>query len=596
MAPESGNRPFLDVGKSLTGKVWRERLSPVGRQDALAMAQKTGLPELLCRVLAGRGVNADDAERFLEPSIRDLMPDPSTMTDMETAAQRIAAAIIDRRRIAIFGDYDVDGAAASAMLSRFLHGFGIDHEIYIPDRIFEGYGPNEDAIDQLASRGAELLITVDCGATSFDALKHAGDLGLETIVLDHHQTEMDLPLAAAIVNPNRQDDLSGLGYLCAAGVVFMALVAIQRELRRLDKPAGINLLELLDLAALATVCDVVPLKELNRAFVMKGLQVMAARNNVGLKALARSARLDGPPTVYHLGFLLGPRINAGGRIGDAALGSRLLTLEDEATAVEIADRLESLNIERQAAENAMLEEAYAEAEAEKAGDEGPTVLVAAREGWHPGIAGLVASRLKDRYRRPAFAIAFDPSGKGTGSGRSIPGADLGKAVRDAVQQGILEKGGGHAMAAGLTIRRKKLGEFRAFLEDALAKSVAESRDHLTVKIDGALTARAANMDFLELIERAGPYGAGHPQPVFAFPNHLVRDARIVGRDHVSLTLQASDGKSVRAIAFRAAGEPIGNALLDARGDRLHLAGTLSINHWQGRQTPQLRIVDAALPA
>lgn len=596
MAPESGNRPFLDVGKSLTGKVWRERLSPVGRQDALAMAQKTGLPELLCRVLAGRGVNADDAERFLEPSIRDLMPDPSTMTDMETAAQRIAAAIIDRRRIAIFGDYDVDGAAASAMLSRFLHGFGIDHEIYIPDRIFEGYGPNEDAIDQLASRGAELLITVDCGATSFDALKHAGDLGLETIVLDHHQTEMDLPLAAAIVNPNRQDDLSGLGYLCAAGVVFMALVAIQRELRRLDKPAGINLLELLDLAALATVCDVVPLKELNRAFVMKGLQVMAARNNVGLKALARSARLDGPPTVYHLGFLLGPRINAGGRIGDAALGSRLLTLEDEATAVEIADRLESLNIERQAAENAMLEEAYAEAEAEKAGDEGPTVLVAAREGWHPGIAGLVASRLKDRYRRPAFAIALDPSGKGTGSGRSIPGADLGKAVRDAVQQGILEKGGGHAMAAGLTIRRKKLGEFRAFLEDALAKSVAESRDHLTVKIDGALTARAANMDFLELIERAGPYGAGHPQPVFAFPNHLVRDARIVGRDHVSLTLQASDGKSVRAIAFRAAGEPIGNALLDARGDRLHLAGTLSINHWQGRQTPQLRIVDAALPA
>jgi len=591
-------KPFLGVDRSVLGQVWRERLDARGRNAALAIAEGGEMPELVARVLVGRGVAADGAAAFLSPTIRDLMPDPSVMTDMEAAAQRLAGVVMRGERVAIFGDYDVDGAASSALLARFLRHHGVPHEIYIPDRIFEGYGPNPDAIAELAGRGAKLLVTVDCGSTSFEALARAGELGLDAVVLDHHQTEAALPPAVAIVNPNRQDDLSGLGQLCAAGVVFMALVATVRTLRAAGAYAAApppDLLGWLDLVALATVCDVVPLKGLNRAFVVKGIAVMHAGANAGIAALGESARLDGPVRPWHLGFLIGPRINAGGRIGDAALGARLLAGDDPAQAREIAARLEELNRQRQAEEARMLEEAVAEADAEIGSGEGPAVLVVASERWHPGIVGLVASRLKDRYRRPAFAIAFDPSGKGSGSGRSVPGADIGAAVRAGVASAILEKGGGHAMAAGLTVRRPHLADLRAHLEAALGDAVRAADDAHVLRMDGALTARGATLELHDLLERAGPYGAGHPSPMLAFPAHAVRNARIVGHDHVSLSLRAGDGASLQAIAFRAADTALGRLLLSAPPS-LHVAGHIDASLWQGARRLQLRVSDAALPS
>lgn len=584
---------FLDVETSLKGKRWVDRLNDRDRNQALAIAQETGMPELLARVLAGRGVAKDNAEQFLTPNIKDLMPDPSTMTDMDKAVDVLVEAIIAKERVAIFGDYDVDGASSSALLSRFLTAHDVINEIYIPDRIFEGYGPNPDAMKKLAEAGAKLIVTVDCGSTSFEALEAANELGVKLVVIDHHQCGDELPIADAIVNPNRQDDLSDLGTLCAAGVVFMVLVAVQRELRKRSLPVGPNLIDMLDIVALATVCDVVPLVGLNRAFVVKGLIVMRARNNAGIAALSKVSRMDGPIQPYHLGFLLGPRINAGGRIGDAALGSRLLTLEDEYEAEQIAEQLEGLNKERQEIEAVMLEEAINEAEAEIGLSDGPSVLVTARTGWHPGIVGLLASRLKDRFSRPAFAVAFDPSGKGAASGRSISGVDIGKAVRDAVDEGILVKGGGHAMAAGLTIQKDRLGDLRAFFEKELSEQIAKARQSQVTKIDGALSARGANLRFIDLLESAGPYGQGHSQPVFAFPNHLIQHSRLVGKDHISLTLKSADGTPLKAIAFRAADEDMGRALMDGQGRHFHFVGTLGTNTWQGRQSVQLRVMDAA---
>jgi len=588
------NRAFLDVERSLSGKIWTERLNAIGQNQALAISQTSDIPDLIARVLAGRGIEAEGARSFLSPTIKELMPDPSVLTDMDKAAERICDAVVKRERVAIFGDYDVDGASSSAILSLFLTSVGIENEIYIPDRIFEGYGPNPDAIQQLVERGAKLIVTVDCGSSSFESLEEADRLGVDVCVLDHHQMGTEQPKCVALVNPNRQDDLSGLGYLCAAGVVFMTLVAVQRALRQRGQEVGANLLDMLDIVALATVCDVVPLRGLNRAFVVKGMQVMRAQKNIGLTALAKVARLDGPITPYHLGFMLGPRINAGGRIGDAALGSKLLANQSEEEAAAIALKLDDLNKERQAAEAIMLEEAISEGDAEMGKGDGPSVLITARKGWHPGIVGLLASRLKDRFSRPAFAIAFDGNGKGSGSGRSIAGVDIGAVVREGVEEGLLEKGGGHAMAAGLTVRHEKLGELRAFMESRLQEPVSKSVDHLTIKIDGALTARSASIEFCDLLEKAGPYGAGHSQPVFAFPNHLIKDSRIVGRDHVSFTIESSDKKTLRGIAFRKADEPLGQALLNAKGRRIHLVGMLGADYWQGSRRVQLRLLDAAL--
>ena len=588
-------RAFLGVERSVSGNRWVSRLDQAGQNRALAIAQTHGLPELIARVLAGRGVGQDEAMAFLDPTIRGLMPDPHLLTDCEKAAQRLLHAIRKGETVAIFGDYDVDGAASSALLYRFLTHFGVPASIYIPDRIFEGYGPNPTAIGQLIDNGATLIVTVDCGSTSFESLEVAKARGIDVVVIDHHQVAHELPPCHALVNPNREDDLSGQGHLCAAGVVFMVLVAALRLLREAgdSRVRSIDLLAWLDIVALATVCDVVPLKGLNRAYVVKGLIAARHQGNLGLAALFRKAGLNGPVTPYHFGFLIGPRINAGGRIGDAALGARLLTLADGGEADTIAAKLDELNRERQAMEAAMLQEAEAEALAEYGNGDGASVIVTARENWHPGIVGLIASRLKDKFRRPAFAIAFDPMGKGTGSGRSINGFDMGRMVRAAVDAGLLVKGGGHAMAAGLTVERSNLGKLRAFFTEKAEKQVAGLVANETLKIDGALGASGATVELIDRLETAGPYGSGHPQPVFALPSHRLRDSRLVGQSHIKITLEAQDGGRVDGIAFRAAETPLGDLLMSSRGAQIHVAGTLGADHWQGSRRVQLRVTDAA---
>lgn len=598
MALKTSERVFLGVERSATGRVWRDRLDERGAARALTIAQRHGIPELLARVLAGRGVEADEAEAFLDPTIKRLMPDPHTLTDMEAASARIAHAIEREESVAIFGDYDVDGATASALLCRYLRHCGLDPIVHIPDRIFEGYGPNVDAIRSFAERGVKLLITVDCGTTSLEPLLEAKKLGLDTVVIDHHQADEELPVALAIVNPNRADDLSGLGHLAAVGLVFVTLVALARQLRQRDFWTGAraepDLLSLLHLVALGTVADVVPLKGLNRAFVAKGLIALRRRDHVGSTALMDAARLSGPPESWHLGFLLGPRINAGGRIGRADLGVRLLLEEDPIEAARIAAELDRLNRERQQIEIATVAQAEAEAMAALGLEEKGAVIVTAAEGWHPGVVGLVAARLKERYGRPAFAIALEPGDIGTGSGRSIAGVDLGRAVRQAVRDGLLLKGGGHAMAAGVTLKKGALAEFRAFLEDTLAASVDMARRDSALMIDGAISAGGVNLALVDMLSRAGPYGAGNPEPLLALPSHTLSFADPVGENHIRARFRSGDGKFVNAIAFRVAGTPLGRALLDSRGRQMHAAGFLAVDRWQGEERVQMRLVDVAI--
>ncbi|WP_163272833.1 single-stranded-DNA-specific exonuclease RecJ [Chelativorans alearense] len=586
-------RYFLDVRKSARGVSWEHRLDARGENLALGMAQSHGMPEIVARVLAGRGVGLDEAASFLTPSIRDLLPDPASLTDMEKAAARIAEAARRRERVAIFGDYDVDGAASSAMMKRFLAHYGVEAEIYIPDRIFEGYGPNPSAMRELAGR-ARLIVTVDCGTNSAEAIAAAEEAGADVVVLDHHQVGGALPDGVPVVNPNREDDLSGQGHLCAAGVVFLTLVRTSRILReKLPATPPFDLLMLLDLVALATVCDVVPLIGVNRAFVVKGLAAARQMQTPGLAALARLARIGEPLNPYHFGFLIGPRINAGGRIGNAALGSNLLATSDPSEAETIAATLDRLNQERQAMEVAMLAEARAEADAELAAGDGPAVLVTASEGWHAGIVGLIASRLKDHARRPTFAIAFDGNRTGTGSGRSIPGFDLGKLVREAVCEGLLVKGGGHAMAAGITVERKNLGRLRAFFEEKAGSAVTALRAAESLRIDAALSAEGATFALLDTLEAAGPYGSGHPAPILALPRHRLADASVVGNGHVRADLRTHSGARLQAIAFRAAESGLGEFLLSRRGATIHVAGSLAANHWNGSRSVQFRITDAA---
>jgi single-stranded-DNA-specific exonuclease len=592
-AQRDGRRFFLDVRRSATGLAWEHRLDEGRERAALAIAQGHGIADIVSRVLAGRGVTAEDVGAFLAPTIRGLLPDPASLTDMGHAASRLAAAIRRREKVAIFGDYDVDGAASSALLGRFLAHYGVESEIYIPDRVFEGYGPNPGAMRELAGRGAKLIVTVDCGTNSAAAIDAAVGAGAEVVVLDHHQVGGSLPVATAVVNPNREDDLSGQGHLCAAGVVFLALVETARVLRA-EGMEGPDLLAMLDLVALATICDVVPLKGVNRAFVSKGLLVVGQQRNAGLAALARAARLGERAGVFHLAFLLGPRINAGGRIGDAALGSRLLATDDPVEAGRIAETLERLNRERQAMEAAMLAAARAEADAELAGGAGPAILVTADESWHPGVVGLIASRLKEHGRRPAFAIAFDANGLGTGSGRSVPGFDLGRLVREAASRGLILKGGGHAMAAGITVERRNLGALRAFFEERAAEDIFRLRNDDSLKIDAALAAEGATLALLDALEAAGPYGAGHAAPVLALPRHRLVDSRAVGGAHIRADLKSDGGGRVAAIAFRAQGTGLGDFLFRHRGRTVHVAGSLSGNFWNGSRKVEFRIVDAAL--
>ena len=593
----SSPRAFLGVEKSATGRAWRDRLDERGAARALAIAQRHGVPELLARVLAGRGVEPDEVAAYLDPTIKALLPDPHTLTQMQAASGRIADAIARSESVAIFGDYDVDGATASALLGGYLRQCGLDPVIHIPDRIFEGYGPNLDAIRGFADKGVKLLITVDCGVTSIEPLNEAKKLGIDAVVIDHHQADEELPPAVAIVDPNRADDLSGLGHLAAVGLVFVTLVALARELRGRNFWSGTrpepNLLSLLHLVALGTVADVVPLKGLNRAFVGKGMIALRRRDHVGLTALMDAARLSGPPEPWHLGFLLGPRINAGGRIGRADLGVRLLLEEDSTEAARIATELDRLNTERRQIEVATVAQAEAEAMAALGIEEKGAVVVTAGQGWHPGVVGLVAARLKERYGRPAFAIALEPGGTGTGSGRSIAGVDLGQAVRRAVYEGLLLKGGGHAMAAGVTLNKDSLAAFRAYLEAALAPLVEAARRERALLIDGAVSAGAVNPALVELLARAGPYGAGNPEPTLALPAHTLAYADLVGENHIRARFKSGDGKFVNAIAFRAAGTPLGRALLDNRGRAMHAAGHLAIDRYQGEERVQMRLSDVA---
>jgi single-stranded-DNA-specific exonuclease len=588
---------FLGVERSLTGKRWEERLSD-GRQ-ALALSQQLGLPEVIGRVLAARGVELEEAERFLNPTLRDYLPDPSAFQDMDRAAQRLRNAIESGESIAVFGDYDVDGATAAAVLARFFAAIGVTLEIYIPDRLAEGYGPNAPALKRLKGRGVDLVVTVDCGITAFEALDEAAAAGLEVIVVDHHAAEPRLPIAAAVVNPNRLDDSSGHGQLAAVGVAFLLVVALNRALREAGwyarhNRAAPDLIQWLDLVALGTVCDVVPLTGLNRALVAQGLKVMAARRNAGLVALSDVSRIDDKPGTYHAGFLLGPRVNAGGRVGEAPLGARLLTCDDPGEAAAIAARLDGYNSERREIELLVLDQAIRQVE-----ESGPGagLVVAAAEGWHAGVIGIVASRLKDRFNKPALVVALE-GGVGKGSARSVPGVDLGAAVIAARQEGLLVNGGGHPMAAGLTVAADCLAELTAFLDMRLARRLAEIDYRPSLGIDGALKPRGATLELLEQLERCGPFGVGNAQPRFALPAVRVAKASVVGDNHVRCFLGdsqgGSGGGSLKGIAFRALDSDLGPALLQTAGLPLHVAGRLQVDRWGGRESVQFIIEDAAV--
>jgi single-stranded-DNA-specific exonuclease len=592
---------FLGVTQSIKGQMWRERLTPDQARLAAAICQRHELPELLGRILAARGATIENVPDMMAPTLKALLPDPSRLMDMEAAAARLADAVTRGERIAIFGDYDVDGACSSALVRRFLRAHGREAVIYIPDRIFEGYGPNPAAIETLVKNGAQLIVTVDCGSTSHEPLGVARRMGTDVLVIDHHQMGEELPPTVAIVNPNRQDDLSGQGHLCAAGVTFLFLIAVTRQLRGRGcygaGQAEPDLLGMLDLVALATVCDVVPLIGVNRAFVAQGLKVMHRRKNAGLRALADAAGLNAAPTPYHLGYILGPRINAGGRIGDAALGARLLSSEDDSESATIAATLTQLNRERQEMEQRCCQEAILQAEERIAAEPDLPLLIVGSATWHKGLVGLVASRLTDRFRRPTLVMAWDEAaGEGTGSARSIAGADIGYAVRASLVKGLAKKGGGHAMAAGVTIERARLDEFGAFMRAELEAGVRAARDVSALSVDGALTPEAATSEFADLLEKAGPYGAGNPSPRFVFPAHRIGFAKLMGGAHVRCSLKSGGGATIGGIAFRAAGTPLGEAMLSAEGRPFHVAGRLQRDSWGGREKIEVLIEDLADPA
>lgn len=587
---------FLGVERSARGYRWVERLDPARALTAAAISQAHSLPELIGRVLAARGADIQTATRYLDPSLRTLLPDPARLEDMEKAAARFASAIAQNEPIAVFGDYDVDGAASVALVERFLRAHGQSVATYIPDRLTEGYGPSPESLAGLAKDGARLILTVDCGTTAEIAIAAANAAGAEVIVIDHHQADEALPPAFAVLNPNRQDDLSGQGHLAAAGVVFLFLVATTRALRREgfygNRPEP-DLLGLLDLVALATVCDVVPLRDVNRAFVAQGLKVLRLRKNQGLRALADAARIDAAPTCYALGFVLGPRINAGGRVGASSLGARLLATDDDIEARALAAKLEAFNAERKAIEERMLEEAFASAETSLAADPGSPLLFLAAAGWHKGLLGLVAGRVAERFRLPAFVSSLEPDGFATGSARSIASVDLGAAVRSAVHEGLLAKGGGHAMAAGFRFERRKEERLVAFLRARLAAPVAQAGTVRALAIDGSLSAGGANKDLMDQLDRAGPYGPGHPEPRFVFPAHRLARVRSIKDAHLRCTLKAPDGARLEACAFRIADTPLAKLLLDGEGQTVHVAGHLRRTSWQGRESVELLIEDAA---
>lgn len=575
---------FLKVEASLTGRRW-VGLTPDQDRMAQAMAQQTNLPQPLCQTLARLGVAVNNAERYLAPTLKELLPDPSVLRDMDLAAERILKATQTSEKIAIFADYDVDGATSAALLINWLRDMGLPATLYIPDRIDEGYGPNEPAMQMLAA-DHDLIICVDCGTLSHDAL--AAGSAADIIVLDHHLGGETLPPALAVVNPNRQDETGDLAHLCAAGVVFLTLVALNRLLKNQGK-SGPDLMALLDLVALGTVADVAPLIGVNRALVVQGLKVMGQRNRIGLKALADISRMDTAPTSYHLGFLLGPRINAGGRVGTPDLGARLLSTLDNSEAEALSERLDMLNTERREIEEQVRIAALAQAE--DRGFDAPLVW-AAGQGWHPGVVGIVASRLKEATNRPAVVIGLE-DGIGKGSARSVTGIDLGAQIQRLALEGHLIKGGGHKMAAGLTVAEDKLETAMARLSEMMEQQGAGALGPRDLKLDGLMMASAASVPLVEQLEKAGPFGAGAAAPRFAFPDQQIGFTKEVGQGHLKLSFSDGTGAKIDAISFGAAENGLMQALMQHKGARFHLAGRVEINTWQGRQSVQLRLEDAA---
>lgn len=581
----------LNVTRSLSGQTWQWRSTSADARDPGFQPD-----DLVTQLLLARGATRETLEINRDPTIRGFMPDPSVFQDMEVAAERIARAVLEREKVTVFGDYDVDGATSAALLIRLLRDLGLDAGYYIPDRLMEGYGPSGEALVTLGRQGCDLVVTVDCGAMAFDALDMAHAAGVEVIVVDHHKCAATLPKASALVNPNRLDESdegAQHGHLAAVGMAFLLGAALVRNLRGKgyfkDRPEP-KLLELLDIVALGTVADVAQLRGLNRAFVAQGLKVLAGRRNIGLSALIDASRLKRAPICSDLGFALGPRINAGGRVGKSDLGVRLLITQDPEEARQIAAELDHLNQERQAIEAYVLEQA----EAMCSGQQNQAVAILSAKGWHPGVIGIVAGRIKEKLGRPAIIIAEDDDGIGKGSGRSISGVDLGAAIIAAKDHGLLIAGGGHAMAAGITVDASKIEALSEFLNDRLADVVGSAQAGKALLLDAVLSPKGVNPVFVEAMEGAGPYGMGWPAPrIAAGPVRIIK-CDIVGKDHVRMVVAGDDGGSIKTIAFRAAESDLGQALLHApKGRKLWIAGRAKIDDWGSRPAAEIHLEDAA---
>ncbi|MEO0721229.1 MAG: single-stranded-DNA-specific exonuclease RecJ [Pseudomonadota bacterium] len=586
--------PLFSVGQSLTGRFWT-----LAEPDAATVRQLTaalGGDDLLARLLAERGVDSDGVEAYLNPTLRDEFPDPSSFADMDKAAGLVLDAIEQGSKTVVFADYDVDGGTSSALLTRYVRAFGQSLGLYVPDRLKEGYGPSPEAFRALKADGADLVITVDCGAAATAALGEAEALDLPVIVLDHHLMQGAVPGCAALVNPNRADDTSGCGHLAAAGVVFVFLVALNREARRrgLEPKGGLpDPIQWLDLCALGTLCDMSPLQGVNRAFVRQGLKVMATGRNPGLRALADVSGIGAIETVYHATFVLGPRLNAGGRVGDPWLAAKLLATDDRAEAIALAERLHALNDERKAVESAILDEATAQAERALKANPDRGILIAAAEGWHPGVIGIVAGRLKDRFHLPSIVIGWGeglgPVAKG--SARSVRCVNVGSAIAEAAEAGVILSGGGHAMAGGLSLDPDQLTQFDAWMVDHMAQFSAERDAALDLPIDAMISPGTASVDFVERLEALGPFGIGAQQPVFAAADVSVTGARRIGTNHLRFIAEDASGR-LECVAWRQADTPLGDAILG--GGRLHIAGRLKADEWNGRKRVQLDLMDASI--
>jgi single-stranded-DNA-specific exonuclease len=595
MADGSAMSGFLGVARSLSGRMWLQR--PADADTVRRHQLAHGLSEPLARALAARRIGPEAAEPYLNPTLKALFPDPSSFLDMDRAAEILVDALQAGRPAAVFADYDVDGASSAALIVRWFRAMGSELPIYVPDRLTEGYGPSALAFERLKGQGVELVVTVDCGAAAHEAIAAATGLGLDVVVIDHHLMKGEAPPAAAVVNPNRPGCNSGQGVLAAAGVAFVLLAALNREARRrglFESRPEPDLRQWLDLAALGAVCDVTQLVGFNRALAAQGLKVMSGWANPGLKALlAVSGSKPGPATVFHAGFILGPRINAGGRIGRSDLGARLLSTDDPAEALALAEELDALNASRKEVERQVFEEAVAAVEA--AGQANAPVLVVAREGWHPGVVGIVAGRLRERYRRPAIVIGLDLVAQvGKGSGRSQPGVDLGRAIIAAFDQGLLLAGGGHAMAAGLTVRADGVDRLRGFLCERLETDFMQAAAADAVEIDALVAPGGADRRLFEDFQRLAPFGPGNPEPVFALGDVQVQQPMAMRGGHIRCILTDGAGARLKAIAWRAGDTDLGRRLMSAEG-ALHIAGRLKADDYMGREGVQFEIEDAADP-